>query len=80
MSSGQTLPGEDAPLLGNAAGSDGGVTSTPGNTSSQGWTLRTQWIVFALASGACAAFNGVFAKLSVPKDSIWRARVKSVNH
>jgi hypothetical protein len=24
---------------------------------------RNQWIVFALASGACAAFNGVFAKL-----------------
>jgi hypothetical protein len=24
---------------------------------------RTQWIVLAVASGACAAFNGVFAKL-----------------
>jgi hypothetical protein len=27
------------------------------------WTRRNEWIVFALASGACAAFNGVFAKL-----------------
>lgn len=27
------------------------------------WSIRTQWIFFALASGACAAFNGVFAKL-----------------
>lgn len=27
------------------------------------WTARNRWIVFAVASGACAAFNGVFAKL-----------------
>jgi hypothetical protein len=27
------------------------------------WTIRNQWIVLAIASGACAAFNGVFAKL-----------------
>jgi hypothetical protein len=26
-------------------------------------TARNQWIVYAIASGACAAFNGVFAKL-----------------
>ncbi|GAB0138773.1 hypothetical protein EsDP_00006996 [Epichloe bromicola] len=25
---------------------------------------RTQWIMYAIASGACAAFNGVFAKLT----------------
>ncbi|KAK7409542.1 hypothetical protein QQX98_008262 [Neonectria punicea] len=25
---------------------------------------RTQWVFFAVASGACAAFNGVFAKLA----------------
>lgn len=24
---------------------------------------RSQWIILAIASGACAAFNGVFAKL-----------------
>jgi hypothetical protein len=26
-------------------------------------SVRSQWIFFAVASGACAAFNGVFAKL-----------------
>ncbi|KAK4134107.1 hypothetical protein BT67DRAFT_442011 [Trichocladium antarcticum] len=30
-----------------------------------GWAQRNgQWIAYALASGACAAFNGVFAKLT----------------
>lgn len=33
--------------------------------STRNWSTRTQWIFFAIASGACAAFNGVFAKLSV---------------
>ncbi|KAI1422264.1 hypothetical protein F5Y12DRAFT_624624 [Xylaria sp. FL1777] len=28
------------------------------------WTARNKWIVYAVASGACAAFNGVFAKLT----------------
>ncbi|KAF9881718.1 transcription initiation factor iia small subunit [Colletotrichum karsti] len=28
------------------------------------WARRNQWIVLAIASGACAAFNGVFAKLT----------------
>ncbi|KAM0810614.1 putative EamA domain-containing protein [Seiridium cardinale] len=28
------------------------------------WSTRNQWIVLAIASGACAAFNGVFAKLT----------------
>ncbi|KAI1201421.1 hypothetical protein F5X97DRAFT_37123 [Nemania serpens] len=28
------------------------------------WTARNRWIVYAVASGACAAFNGVFAKLT----------------
>lgn len=27
------------------------------------WASRNQWIVLAMASGACAAFNGAFAKL-----------------
>lgn len=27
------------------------------------WGSRTTWIFLAVASGACAAFNGVFAKL-----------------
>lgn len=29
---------------------------------------KSQWIGLAVASGACAAFNGVFAKLYVPGD------------
>ncbi|KAK0715878.1 hypothetical protein B0H67DRAFT_489534 [Lasiosphaeris hirsuta] len=28
------------------------------------WAGRNQWILLALASGGCAAFNGVFAKLT----------------
>lgn len=31
--------------------------------SSPAGAARNKWIIFALASGACAAFNGVFAKL-----------------
>lgn len=31
------------------------------------WLQRNQWVALALASGACAAFNGVFAKLYVQK-------------
>lgn len=27
------------------------------------WAQKNKWIVLAVASGACAAFNGVFAKL-----------------
>ncbi|KAI3528841.1 uncharacterized protein CCOS01_09703 [Colletotrichum costaricense] len=33
-------------------------------TESMAWARRNQWIVLAVASGACAAFNGVFAKLT----------------
>ncbi|KAK8128084.1 hypothetical protein PG984_009192 [Apiospora sp. TS-2023a] len=33
-------------------------------TAPSSWATRNQWIVLALASGACAAFNGVFAKLT----------------
>ncbi|KAF5244536.1 hypothetical protein FANTH_7679 [Fusarium anthophilum] len=32
--------------------------------SPSNWSLRSQWMFFAVASGACAAFNGVFAKLA----------------
>ncbi|KAK4223767.1 hypothetical protein QBC38DRAFT_38855 [Podospora fimiseda] len=46
---------EHAPLLGNV--------NEPA-VAPKSWAQRNQWIVFALASGACAAFNGVFAKLT----------------
>jgi hypothetical protein len=45
---------ERRPLLGDAQ---------PVDMRSQAWTQRNQWILWAVASGACAAFNGVFAKL-----------------
>ncbi|KAK1988685.1 hypothetical protein LZ30DRAFT_698612 [Colletotrichum cereale] len=35
-----------------------------GTTENMVWARRNQWIVLAVASGACAAFNGVFAKLT----------------
>jgi len=37
---------------------------TSDGSSPMSWTARNQWIVLALASGGCAAFNGVFAKLT----------------
>jgi len=51
---------QQRPLL-NAG--DATATSEDETMSSSSWTRRNQWIVLALASGACAAFNGVFAKL-----------------
>ncbi|KAH8681520.1 hypothetical protein BX600DRAFT_24844 [Xylariales sp. PMI_506] len=42
-----------------AATEEGSVSSPPAS-----WVSRNQWVVFALTSGACAAFNGVFAKLT----------------
>lgn len=53
---------EQRPLLDgqSPAFRDGDSAISPGSLS---WAQRNQWIVYALASGACAAFNGVFAKL-----------------
>lgn len=65
-----SLPDEERPLL-DGGGSEGrdGERAPPAAPSdsragdSASWARRNQWIAFALASGACAAFNGVFAKL-----------------
>lgn len=38
-------------------------TSSSRTAGSGSLATRNQWIVLAVASGACAAFNGVFAKL-----------------
>jgi len=51
-------PAEHRPLLG--AHQRPTSTTAPSRT----WSQRNQWILFAIASGACAAFNGVFAKLT----------------
>lgn len=40
----------------------GGLTE---GSSPKAWRARSQWIAYAVASGVCAAFNGVFAKLCV---------------
>ncbi|KAI9798021.1 MAG: hypothetical protein M1835_005024 [Candelina submexicana] len=40
---------------------------------------RTQWLAFAVASGACAAFNGVFAKLTTTElTSTWAGAIAGV--
>jgi tRNA wybutosine-synthesizing protein 1 len=50
-------------------GDDDGAAPTRGANvetpvpDTRSWAQRNQWVVYALASGACAAFNGVFAKL-----------------
>lgn len=40
-----------------------GSEKKTGIDAEMSFTRRNQWVVFAMASGACAAFNGVFAKL-----------------
>ncbi|KAM3509887.1 hypothetical protein MY10362_000330 [Beauveria mimosiformis] len=40
------------------------TTTTESSATSSQWSTRAQWIVFAIASGVCAAFNGAFAKLT----------------
>ena len=52
----EEIPMADGPLLVAGGSTDPHVVPPPA-------TARNQWILFALASGACAAFNGVFAKL-----------------
>ncbi|KAM0438788.1 hypothetical protein ACHAPT_001547 [Fusarium lateritium] len=40
------------------------TASSPKSTSGDDMSLSSGWMFFAVASGACAAFNGVFAKLT----------------
>lgn len=52
---------EDVPMAERTlvdGGSDDAVPLSP-----SAGAARNKWIILALASGACAAFNGVFAKL-----------------
>ncbi|KAF4125234.1 hypothetical protein GMORB2_4073 [Geosmithia morbida] len=44
---------------------DNGLHVSGGGGGIGSWSIRAQWMLFAVASGACAAFNGVFAKLSL---------------
>ncbi|KAK0745100.1 hypothetical protein B0T21DRAFT_97599 [Apiosordaria backusii] len=67
------LSDEERPLLPDGTAVEAAVPSTAS------WSKRNQWIVYALASGACAAFNGVFAKLTTTELtttlSMWIARL-----
>ncbi|KAI9741530.1 MAG: hypothetical protein M1818_004336 [Claussenomyces sp. TS43310] len=40
------------------------LTSKTGDMALSDFSHKSQWIILAVASGACAAFNGVFAKLT----------------
>ncbi|KAL1903529.1 hypothetical protein Sste5346_000157 [Sporothrix stenoceras] len=54
------LDAETSPLS-PASPSSPSPSAVPVKTT---WLQRNQWVALALASGACAAFNGVFAKLT----------------
>lgn len=57
----ESLSNEREPLLQRDSDSvDDTVTTTSGTMR---YLRQNQWMVLAIASGACAAFNGVFAKL-----------------
>jgi hypothetical protein len=74
---GTTMDGVDNPRLPLLGSKDEGAPSEPHlstlsisqdreeNDAKQMENLsrKSQWIILALASGACASFNGVFAKL-----------------
>ncbi|MCJ1394409.1 hypothetical protein MMC18_007287 [Xylographa bjoerkii] len=53
------------PLLSNTAPPPSHATIGPDATSELSFmNYKSSWMVFAVASGTCAAFNGVFAKLT----------------
>lgn len=57
------------PLLG-VQSPDDKETDPPTLTSPKPRSGTTPWLALAAASGACAAFNGVFAKLYAPRPTI----------
>lgn len=71
----EPLLGERVTAGGHAERGLGVATATEGDTQGDSksdtdmgmglekMSRRSQWIALAVASGACAAFNGVFAKL-----------------
>ncbi|KAI0415466.1 hypothetical protein F5X98DRAFT_376753 [Xylaria grammica] len=73
----QRRPGSTVPTWGNTAGKKDGAGTAAAAARTQTarrdrdddsemmpWAARNKWMVYAVASGACAAFNGVFAKLT----------------
>lgn len=71
--------GEGAPLLPQQPEANGGVDDKQDEDGGSFGTMsalrQNQWMVLALGSGACAAFNGVFAKLYVRLFRSWRSTV-----
>lgn len=60
--------GEQAPLLQQQSDANGGLINPDdelSRSSIMSYLRQNRWMVLATASGACAAFNGVFAKLYV---------------
>ncbi|KAH7160268.1 hypothetical protein B0J13DRAFT_617047 [Dactylonectria estremocensis] len=59
------VPEAEAASVAAAPPSSAASTSTSGDDMPASTTaVSTQWVFYAVASGACAAFNGVFAKLT----------------
>lgn len=58
-----TSPSSQHPLEEEEGEVEATVNSDIDASPSLPWTVRNQWIVYAIASGGCAAFNGAFAKL-----------------
>lgn len=56
MNHDEDIPMAEHPLLVDGDDHDSNPVTPPA-------AAKNKWIFFALASGACAAFNGVFAKL-----------------
>jgi len=53
----------DAPLTSSAMKEDASPSNTPINFTTK--SNSPKWLTYAIASGVCAATNGVFAKLCV---------------
>ncbi|KAF2971230.1 hypothetical protein GQX73_g2374 [Xylaria multiplex] len=63
---GPTVPTRRNPAVDRREGGGVPTTTTPRRDRDDimPWAARNKWMVYAVASGACAAFNGVFAKLT----------------
>ncbi|KAI1804219.1 hypothetical protein F4811DRAFT_297057 [Daldinia bambusicola] len=72
--SGTTTSPTNKPDSSSSSSSDGLAPLGEPAAMPPSWTVRNRWIVFAVASGACAAFNGVFAKLTTNELSTHIAR------
>ncbi|MCJ1305827.1 hypothetical protein MMC08_008644, partial [Hypocenomyce scalaris] len=64
------------PLLSSAVPSSDPTSQTPDSKPSM--STKTPWLAYAVASGACAAFNGVFAKLTTTElTTTWASAIST---